>query len=204
MGSWQDTFADWAQAWAASQDLAATVEGSTVLFGNQHVMVWPGQDIEAQITVLTQGSELVLITEDAAETTTYALSKGLVATSRAVLLQAQTDNLDLAPHLPAEANLAEAPMENYDLVELAVFDHPVGRGRLSTADELAVVAELSVDAGYEDQLPVFENAIVAGLGDEAFAHGADTLYLVAGEEQAQRFAAVDGWNRVAQILSFRK
>ena len=106
MGSWQDTFADWAQAWAASQDLAATVEGSTVLFGNQHVMVWPGQDIEAQITVLAQGSELVLITEDAAETTTYALSKGLVATSRAVLLQAQKNNLDLAPHLPAEALLS--------------------------------------------------------------------------------------------------
>lgn len=204
MESWRDTFADWARAWAASGDLEATVEGSTVLFGSKRVVAWPGPDIEAQITVLANGAELVLVTDDPAEATQYALSKGLLAASRLVLLEAETEDLDLAPHLPSDTYLADAPMENYDLVELALFDRPVGSGRLSMGDGLAVVAELSIDDGHDEQLAVFEHAIVAGLGDEAFAHGADTLLLVAGEDQAQRFAAAESWSRVAEILSFTK
>lgn len=204
MESWRDTFADWARAWAASSDHEATVEGSVVLFASKRVTPWPNQDIEAQITVLEEGSELVLITEDSAETTQYALSKGLLAASRLVLMKAETEDLDLSPHLPSDAYLAEAPMENYDLVELALFDRPVGSGRLSMGDGLAVVAQLAVDDGHDEHLAAFEHAIVAGLGDEAFAHGADTLLLVAGEEQAQRFAAAEGWTRVAEILSFTK
>ncbi len=204
MESWQDTFADWARAWAALDDLDATVEGSTVHFGTKRVAAWPGENIEAEITVLDADSELVLITEDSAETTQYALSKGLLASSRQVLLQAETEELDLEPHLPADANLSEAPMENYDLVELALFDRPVGSGRLSMGNGLAVVAQLRFDDGHEERLAAFEQAIVAGLGDEAFAHGAGTLFLIAGEKQAQRFAAVDGWTRVAEVLSFTK
>lgn len=204
MDAWQDTFADWVRAWAATEDIDAIVDGSTVLFGATRVMMWPGQEIEAQITVLAEDAELVLVTEDSAETTQYALSKGLRAAFRHVLLVAKTEDLDLAPHLPAEANLAEAPMEKYDLVELALFDNPVGSGRLGMGDGLAVIAQLAIDDGHDGQLSVFEHAIVAGLGDEAFAHGADTLLLVAGEEQAQRFAASEGWNRAAEILRFTK
>lgn len=204
MESWRETFANWAAAWGATGDVDATIEGATVLFGAKRVAPWPGQDIEAQITVLATGEELVVVTEDSTETTHYALSKGLRAASRQVLLMAETDALDMAPRLPADANLAEAPMERYDLVELALFDHPVGSGRLSMGDGLAVVAQLAVDDGHDEQLSAFEHAIVAGLGDEAFAHGADTLLLVAGEEQARRFVAHEGWTRVAEILSFTK
>lgn len=204
MESWRDTFANWARAWAALSDLEATDEGSMVLFGTKRVAAWPSDDVEAHITVLGTDAELVLITEDSAEATQYALSKGLKASSRQVLLQAETGELDLQPNLPSDAYLAEAPMENYDLVELALFDRPVGSGRLSMGEGLAVVSQLDIDEGHDEHLPVFEHAIVAGLGDEAFAHGADIMFLIASEEQAQRFATLEGWTRVAEVLSFTK
>lgn len=204
MESWQETFADWARAWAATHDEQATADGSSVVMGARRVMVMPGADVDAQAAALAGGSELVLVAGDAAETTQRALASGLLPTTRQVLMCAATEDLDLSPNLPPDAYLADAPMENYDLVELALFDRPVGSGRLSMGAGLAVIAQLVVDDGHDDQLAVFEQAMVAGLGDEAFAHGADTIYLIAGEEQAQRFAAVEGWSRAAEILGFTK
>ncbi|MBP2412204.1 hypothetical protein JOF48_001003 [Arthrobacter stackebrandtii] len=199
MDSWQDTFQDWARAWAAVQDLESTAEGAAVLMGGRRVAVWPG---EAAVPV--DGAELVLVTEDAAGAVGYAQSLGLRTTDRALLLRAATEDLDLNPDLPADAYLADAPMENYDLVELALFDRPVGSGRLAMGAGLAVISRLAVDDGHEEQLARFEHAMVAGLGDEAFAHGADVIYLVAGEAQAQRFAAVDGWSQLAEVLTFAR
>ncbi|AIY02801.1 hypothetical protein ART_3202 [Arthrobacter sp. PAMC 25486] len=204
MDSWQDAFQDWARAWASLHDIESAADGDAVLIGAQRVMVWPGENAAAQAGGLAAGSELVLVTEDAAGTIGFAQSQGLQTTKRLLLLRAETENLDLNPHLPTDAYLADAPMENYDLVELALFDRPVGSGRLSMGENLAVIAKLVVEDGHDEQLAQFEQAMVAGLGDEAFAHGADTIYLIAGEEQAQRFAAVDGWSQVAEILSFTK
>ena len=202
MDSWQDAFQDWARAWALLHDIEPEADGDAVVIGSRRVMVWPGPDGAAPAAGLAAGSELVLVTEDAAGTTRFAQSQGLQATQRQLLLRAGTENLDLNPHLPADAYLADAPMENYDLVELALFDRPVGSGRLSMGENLAVIGQLHVDEGHDGQLAQFEQAMVAGLGDEAFAHGAGTIYLIAGEEQARRFAAVDGWSQVAEILSF--
>lgn len=204
MDSWQDAFQDWAGAWASVHDIESAVDGDAVLIDAQRVMVWPGANAAAQAGGLAAGTELVFVTEDAAGTNGFAASQGLKSTTRLLLLRAETANLDLNPYLPADAHLADAPMENYDLVELALFDRPVGSGRLSMGENLAVIAKLVVDDGHDGQLAQFEQAMVAGLGDEAFAHGADTIYLIAGEAQAQRFAAVDGWSQVAEILSFSK
>ncbi len=199
MDSWQDTFQDWARAWAALQDLEATEDGAAVLIGGRRVAVWPGES-----ETPADGAGLVLVTEDAAGAVGYAQSQGLHTTDRALLLRAATEDLDLSPDLPADAYLADAPMENYDVVELALFDRPVGSGRLAMGTGLAVISGLAVDDGHEDQLARFEHAMVAGLGDEAFAHGADVIFLVAGETQAQRFAAMDGWSQVAEVLTFAR
>lgn len=203
MAFWQDAFYDWVPAWAAVQDLQSEIAGNVVTIGAQRVMMWPGDaaDSAAPSSAAASGS-LVLVTEDADGATHFAQSLGLRVTGHHVLLNAETDTLDLVPDLPPDANLAEAPLENYDLVEVALFDRPVARGRLSLGEELAVLAELSVDDGHEELVHTLEQAVVAGLGEEAFTHGADTLFLVASEEQAARFDAVEGWSRAAEILTF--
>ncbi|WP_425862759.1 hypothetical protein [Arthrobacter sp. TWP1-1] len=202
MAFWQDAFYDWAPAWAAVQDQESEVAGNVVTIGAQRVMMWPG-DADSSAASEASGS-LVLVTEDVDGATHFAQSLGLRATRHQVLLNAETDTLDLVPDLPPDANLAEAPLENFDLVEVALFDRPVARGRLSLGDELAVLAELSVDDGHEELVHTLEQAMVAGLGEEAFTHGGDTLFLVASEEQAARFDAVEGWSRAAEILTFEK
>lgn len=204
MAIWQDAFHDWARAWAALHDVDSGVAGAVVTMGAQHVMVWPGGDDAAQAAPAASGGELLLVTVDPAGAADFATSQGLRPTSRNVLLCAETESLDLVPHLPPDAYLAAAPMENYDLVEVALFDRPVASGRLSLGEELAVIAALVVDEGHAELEHVFEQAMVAGLGEEAFTHGADTLYLIAGEEQAERFAAAEGWTKVADILGFSK
>lgn len=188
MALWQDSFHDWARAWATLQDVEPTATGAVVTIGAQQVMVWPGDG--AAFEPVSAGSELLLVTDDPGGATEFAQSQGLRATISNVLLSAETEDLDLVPDLPPDAYLAEAPMENYDLVEVALFDRPVARGRLCLGD------------GHDEHVPAFEQAMVAGLGEEAFTHGADTLYLIAGLEQAERFAGVEGWHKVADILGF--
>ena len=204
MASWQDEFHNWVPAWAALHDLAPEADGDVITMGAKRVMAWPGDGEAAQAAQLGYGTELVLVTDDPAGATQFATSQGLHETSRAVLLRAETESLDLVPHLPSDANLADAPLENYDLVEVSLFDRPVASGRLRLGEDLAVLSELKVDDGHEDLRQTLELAMVAELGEEAFTHGADALYLIAGAEQAERFAAVEGWGKVAEILSFSK
>ncbi|MDJ0317938.1 MULTISPECIES: hypothetical protein [Arthrobacter] len=204
MAIWQDTFHDWAQAWAAVQDLESVVEDAVLTIGTQHAMVWPGPGGSAQSAQMDSASELILVTEDPAGATQFAQSQGLHAGSHQILLCAQTDSLDLVPQLPPDGNLAAAPMENYDLVEVALFDRPVASGRLSLGEDVGVLALLVVDEQAQEFVHVFEQAMVAGLGEEAFTHGVDTLYLIANEEQGERFLSVDGWTKAAEILTFTK
>ncbi|MHA7177019.1 hypothetical protein ACX80D_10210 [Arthrobacter sp. Sr24] len=202
MALWQDSFHDWAHAWASLQDVESTVAGAVVTIGTQQVMMWPGDG--SAFESVPADTELVLVTDDPAGATEFARSQVLRAISSNVLLCAETEDLDLVPNLPADAYLAEAPMENYDVVEVALFDRPVARGRMSLGVELAVIAALVVEDGQDEHIPVFEQAMVAGLGEEAFTHGAHTLYLIAGPEQAERFTAVEGWRKVADVLTFAR
>jgi hypothetical protein len=209
MAHWQETLAVWGPAWAAVRDMEGSAEGSVVTFSGgpagpgEVLLAWPGDGAQAQADAVS-GSVLALVTEDAAAARQFASSRGLRETGALVLLTAQTDDLDLVPSLPADAYVAEAPMENYDAVEVALFDRPVADGRIKLEDGLGVLGNLKVDDGHDEMVGAFEQAMVAALGDEAFLHGADVLYLVADAAQAARFAAVEGWSQVAEIISFTR
>ncbi len=191
----------WGPAWASVRGLEGVPrEDSVAIAGPERLSAWPGPEEGP----LPAGAVLALVTADPQAAGEYAASLGLRPTGVLALLTAQTGNLDLAPSLPENANVAEAPMEDYDAVEVALFDHPVADGRIKLAEGLAVVGGLTVDAAHQDQAGVFEQAMVAVLAEEAFLHGADTLYLVADAAQAGRFAAVEGWTKVADILSFAR
>lgn len=207
MAHWQETLAVWGPAWAAVRDLEGSAEdGSVVITGAvpERLAPWPGDGARAHAASFPPGTVLSLVTEDAAAAREFAGPLGFRETGALVLLTAQTDDLDLVPSLPADAYVAEAPMENYDAVEVALFDRPVADGRIKLEDGLGVLGNLTVDDGHDELVVAFEQAMVAALGDEAFLHGADVLYLVADAAQAARFAAVEGWSKAAEIISFTK
>ncbi|GAA4660992.1 hypothetical protein [Arthrobacter cryoconiti] len=204
MAHWQESIAVWGPAWSAVRGLSGEMRHDDVSHADalrERLVAWP--DAQEQATTFT-GSILTLATEEAAASREFAAGLGLKETSALVLLSARTDDLDLSPSLPADANIAEAPMEDYDAVEVALFDRPVADGRIKLEDGLAVLGQLRVAEDQEELVGVFEQAMVAVLGDEAFQHGADVLYLVADPAQAERFAKVDGWSKVAELLSFSR
>lgn len=206
MTQWQESLPVWGPAWAAVRDLDATVDGVAVAISGavpERLLAWPAEEAQAQAAAV-DGSVLTLVTADAAAARRFAASQGLRESGALVLLSALTEDLDLVPALPADAYVAEAPMPNYDAVEVALFDRPVAEGRIRLEEALAVLGNLRVYEGHDELVGVFETAMVASLGDEAFLHGADVLYLVADAAQAQRFAATDGWSQVAELLSFTR
>ncbi|MGO4384695.1 hypothetical protein [Specibacter sp. RAF43] len=206
MTQWQESLPVWGPAWAAVRDLDATVDGPVVAIAGavpERLIAWPADGAEAQITAI-DGAVLTLATADSYAARQFAAAHGLRESGALVLLSALTDDLDLVPVLPADAYIAEAPMPNYDAVEVALFDRPVAEGRIRLQEALAVLGNLRVYDGHDELVGVFETAMVASLGDEAFLHGADVLYLVADAAQAERFLAADGWSKVAELLSFTR
>ncbi|MCQ9162851.1 MULTISPECIES: hypothetical protein [unclassified Arthrobacter] len=189
MAHWQETLTVWGPAWAAIRGLDDPAA--------EQILAWPVGGGAAP-----QGGTVHLVTEDVAAARGFAAGAHLRETGTAVLLSALTDDLDLVPHMPPNTNLAEVPLENYDAVEVALFDRPVAGGRVKVAEGLAVLGGLHVDPEGAGMEAALEAVMIASLGDEAFLHGADVLYLVAGDEQAARLAAAGGWAKVADILSF--
>lgn len=189
MTHWQETLEIWAPAWAAIRDLEDAA--------SEQILAWPVAG------GAFSGAVLHLVTEDAVAAREFAAGLGLAETGTAVLLSALTDDLDLVPKLPPDTNLAEVPLENYDAVEVALFDRPVAGGRVKVGGELAVLGGLHVDVPDPAMVAALEAVMIASLGEEAFTHGADRLFLVADAAQAARLAPL-GWSQDAQILSFTR
>jgi hypothetical protein len=203
MTDWRESLHVWGPAWAAVRDRQASADAGQVTIAGEPaevLLAWPSP--EADAVGVAPGSVLHLATSDPVDARAFAASRGWIETGVLELLTAQTDDLDLVPQLPPDAFIAEAPMENYDAVEVALFDRPVASGRVRLEEDLAVLAGLSVDEGHDELVATFEQAMVAELGEEAFLHGADTLLLVADAAQGARFTAVDGWTKAAEILTF--
>lgn len=56
-----------------------------------------------------------------------------------VLMTAPPGEVNSAPPLESEFGVFEAPLEDYDVVELTSFDRPPARGRVAFGDGFAVV-----------------------------------------------------------------
>ncbi|MCX6500161.1 MAG: hypothetical protein NTU93_15410 [Arthrobacter sp.] len=209
MADWQDTLPLWAAAWAAVRGQSSAPEGTGVVTAAagahsqpEYILAWPGTGADRAAETVRQrpGAVLTLVTTDAEAALSYAATLGLAPVGQAVLLTAPTEDLNAAPDLPENAELAQAPLELYDLVEISVFDHPVASGRVRIEDGLAVVGSLQAEAPEAGK--GFEAAVLAALADEAYVHGADTLYTVVSQDQVAAYTA-SGWTAAAQVISFR-
>lgn len=208
MVDWQDALPRWAAGWAAVRGGTSAPEGNgvTALPDGEHpqaeyILAWPGNDVDAAAAaVLKQpGAILTLATSDPEAARNYAASRGLAAVRVASLLTARTEDLDAPPALPEDAQLAEAPLEFYDVVEISLFDHPVAGGRISVQQDLAVVG--GIRAQSPDDPGGLAAAVLAGLADDAAVHGAGTLYTILDPDETASYTA-SGWTAAADILSF--
>ncbi|WP_168709345.1 hypothetical protein [Arthrobacter sp. PAMC25564] len=207
MADWQDSLPLWAAAWAAVRGQTSAPEGSGVLTAAagehshpEYILAWPGTDADRAAETVRQhpGAVLTLVSGGSGDALGYAAARGLAPVGHAVLLTARTDELNAVPELPENAELAQAPLELYDLVEISVFDHPVASGRIRIEDGLAVIGGLQTHTAESGKS--FEPAVLAALADEAYVHGADTLYTVLGPHQVADYTA-SGWTVAAHIIS---
>ncbi|GAA4053557.1 MULTISPECIES: hypothetical protein [Arthrobacter] len=207
MADWQDTFPLWAAGWAAVRGQTSTPEGAVVVTAAaaadappEYIVAWPGSDADRTAETVRQqtGAVLTLVTAESGDALDYAAARGLATVGQAVLLTAPMEELNAVPELPENAELAQAPLELYDLVEISVFDHPVASGRIRIEDGLAVIGSVRTHAPESEK--GLEAAVLAALTDEAYVHGAKTLYTVLRPHQVADYTA-SGWTVAAQIVS---
>jgi hypothetical protein len=136
---------------------------------------------------------------DDAEARAQAQERGLSPIGEHVLLTASTPEIAAAHSLPENAQVASAPMGDYDVAEISVFDHPVCGGRISVGDAAAVIGNLRFETPQDRD--TYEPALLATLAEEAYLHGAHTLILIVDPDESGRYLA-SGWAAAGRVLSF--
>ncbi|GAA3327724.1 hypothetical protein [Paeniglutamicibacter sulfureus] len=131
-------------------------------------------------------------------------ARGWSLSDRRVLLVALANDVEQVAALPETASLFEAPMNDYDVVEIADFDAPVGRGRIRFADGFALLCDPSITA--TSNVEQFRAAILANLAATAARQGLPVLFMVttadtAAGTRAERGA---GWSNATQLTTFTR
>lgn len=198
----------WVPAWADLQGRSAEPAGAGFILdaapgtpaeGAEYVAGWQGPDWEelAGTAVGRPGALLTLVV--AAAAAPVPSPPGFSPAAERILLNAPTAQLNTGIDLPENSQVALAPMDSYDAVEITVFDHPVARGRIQVRDEAAAVTILEVPEGPEKE--VFARALFAAMAEEAFLHGAANLHMVVEPDAAAGFQA-SGWTTAGRLLGF--
>ncbi|WP_457948369.1 hypothetical protein ACTAQI_20525 [Pseudarthrobacter sp. alpha12b] len=203
----------WVPAWADLEERsavpvgagfvveAASGQGSEV---REYVVAWPGPDAGklAGMAAGGHGLLLTLLCADAeADAARGVAPGGLAAAAERVLLMAATAGLNSEVELPENSQVALAPMETFDAVEITVFDHPVAKGRIQVRDDFAVVAITGLPQGPERE--ALERALFAAMAEEAFLHGAEYLHMVVEPDAAAHYEA-SGWTVTGRLLGFER
>lgn len=196
----------WVPAWADLQERPFEPAGSGFSVegggGTEYVAAWPDPGLEQLISRISSeaGARLTLVCADA-DTAAGVAPAGLSLAGQSILLMAPAAELDVDAGLPDTSQVAQAPMETYDAVEVTVFDRPVARGRIQVRDGFAVVAITELPEGPEQE--GFRRAMFATMADEAFLHGAEYLHTVVPPADAPRYEG-SGWTVAGHLLTFGK
>lgn len=207
MDTWLATLQDWAAAWAAVRGRETMADGAGVRTTGGHgaaeyIQAWSGDDVPrvADQVRSRPGAMLTLVAGQEADLLDEGPPLGLVPVKRAVLLTASTAKLPTSTALPENGGLEEAPLDLYDVVEATEFGRPVASGRVRVENDVAVIGSLKTH--HPDTSPDFGRAVLAALVEEAYVHGAGTLFTVVSERQVSGYTRA-GWAVAAYLVTFR-
>lgn len=206
MSGWQETLQDWGAAWAGVRDREFAADGDGLRTVDDHgtaelILAWPGEDAAGAVQEARThpGSMMTLVADPSEGIFDRAAPRGLVPVKRAILLTAATADLETTSTLPGTGGLEEAPLERYDMVEATEFGRPVASGRVRVENGVAVIG--SVKTHHPDTSTAFGQAVLAALVEEAYVHGAETLYTVVSERQVPGYTDT-GWTVAAHLFTF--
>ncbi|WP_159613474.1 hypothetical protein [Glutamicibacter sp. JC586] len=120
---------------------------------------------------------------------------GWTQTATMHLLAGKPDDVEQVVQLPDTSGLFEAPMDNYDVVEVTDFDRPVARGRMHFGATYGLLHD--PDLFSPSNPDVARRAVLANFAGSAYSHGLPWLLLVATEEHAAQLPA--GWSKATEL-----
>lgn len=207
----------WVRSLALIEDRRATGsdEHSLVLSGNENsgpelVRWWPTPNevgtLADQLATLpaAPGTRLTFMGQPDAFLTAELGRQGWVPTEARSLLAALSNDVQQAPVLPETASLFEAPLDDYDVVEITDFDHPVARARIVFGEGHALISEPQVSD--RDDPETYIAAALANLAGSAAGHGYALIFMVvpATLDTGRATLRPDGWSQATPLLTFTK
>lgn len=171
---------------------------------------WPAPGevapLSARVAELAAGNtqHLTLLGTPDEEAAHTLKALGWVLEAHQVLLAAQTDDVDQSIQIPETATLFEAPMDDYDVVEIADFDAPAARGRVRFSEGFALLSEPEIIApGNTEQ---FRTAIIANLAAAASGQGLSWLFMVVAADNAAgtRDLRGAGWSNATLLTRWER
>lgn len=165
-------------------------EGLSALLGDPDLAAHPGQ------------MRLTFLGAPDGEVSRELAARGWSLSDRRVLLVALANDVEQLVSLPETATLFEAPMEDYDVVEVTDFDSPAGRGRIRFAEGFALLGDPSITA--TSNVGQFRAAILASLAAAASRQGLPVLFMVTSADTAAgtRAERAAGWSNATQLTTF--
>lgn len=116
----------------------------------------------------------------------------------ATLLAIATGDVPQPPRLPEGGGLSEAPLGEYDAVELTIWGRPAAKGLIAFGEGVAAIGGFDFAAGDADGS--LGAAVVSALAEEAFLEGAEWLVtLVDGDPAEVPAYLAQGWREVAKV-----
>ncbi len=115
-----------------------------------------------------------------------------------VVLEAAPQDVVRTGELPAEGVLSQAPLGDYDVIELSVFAKPAARIRWrSDEEEGGAISEVAPVGGVEIA-DATRAALVEAALDELWQEGAERVWTVIPEAQAAGYLAA-GWEQRERV-----
>lgn len=116
----------------------------------------------------------------------------------ATLLAIATEDVPQPPRLPEGGGLSEAPLGEYDAVELTIWGRPAAKGLIAFGEGVAALGGFEFAAGDADG--TLGAAVVSALAEEAFLEGAEWLVtLVDGDPAEVPAYLAEGWRAAAKV-----
>lgn len=186
----------WTQAYALIRDRIAAFPTPGEIRSVNH----SGDDVEilrywpdASWAAPADAQRLVFLGSPNEQTARALQDAGWHEAAQMSLLAGMPDDVEQVVSLADTSVVFEAPMNDYDVVEVTEFDRPVARGRMHYADTFGLLSDPDLYAPSDPDAA--RRAVLANFAGAAYGHGLPWLFLVTSN--ATELA--EGWSKATDI-----